>query len=1067
MIFREPVPHPMPKDTIEGFVLSPPQAELQRLRDAEPGDPWRTVCAVHVTGDIHAGALLEGLTKVGARHEILRTRLETLPRGTTAQVVENHPAITVEKRDLRHADDAARVAAVEALLAPAGTGGPCVGVVLASFTDTAHLLVLDFPAFMADPAAAWIVVDQLASVMAGASLDTSPSDGDDEDDDEPMQYADVAQWMVDMFASEEAEAGLAHWQALDLTGLLETRLPLELPAPAGAPFRPEEEQRELPPAVRDAVRAAASRLDTTPAALHLAAWQVLLARQTEHPRPVTGVVLSGRGYEGLDVVPGLFRRTLPLAVEVSAAQTFAALVHDIVRHTAEAEDQLEFFNLARSAPTVPFLPWSFAGLSAPDAIERGGVTWQLAGRRAVTARFRLQLTCDETAERTVCRMGYDPASFAAGDAARLLAQYVALLANAAADVRAPVGTLSEVDEAEHRLLTQDFARIPTRSAPILVTEHIAARAVATPDAVAVAAEGRTLTYGELDARATDLARHLQERGTAPNTFVGIHMTRSPEMIVAILGVLKAGAAYLPLPPSYPRERLSFMLEDAGAPLVLTRAADGADFAADTAEVLVLEELAAPDDVPLEREPAPGDLAYVIYTSGSTGLPKGVPISHGNLAASTGARFDHYEHPVTGYLLLSSFAFDSSVPGIFWTLCQGGRLVLPPEHFEEDITELGRLIAQHGTSHLLGLPSVYSLILEHARPGQLDSLTTVIVAGEACPRELVERHYATLPTVALHNEYGPTEGTVWSTVHDCAAGARRPQVPIGRPVPGVDVYILDEAGRPAAIGLAGELHIGGVQLSPGYLGRPDLNAEKFIADPFRGEGRLYRTGDRARFLSDGTIEFLGRIDHQVKVRGFRIELEEIETILMDHPDVREAVVEAREDTPGDQRLAAYVTSAPGSGLDIAALEAHLAGPLPAYMVPNHFVVLDDLPRLPNGKVDRRALPDPRTVRTPAAVAPTTAQTALQRVMAGIWAEVLGEDTVGIDDDFFELGGHSLLATQLFARLRDMLQITAPLRLLFDNSTIADLTRELTADPAEGQRLERTAELMLQVLGMAKE
>ncbi len=1051
--------HSMAKDTIEGFALSPPQAHLWSLRDEEPGDPWRVRCAVRVTGRIEVGALLEALTATSARHEILRTKLDVLSNGTPAQIVETNPALSVEVAEL----DGIDADAIEEFLAVEITGGAIVRAVLAKAGDQEHVLVLDLPAFMADATATWLIVKEVAARLAGEDPAAAT------DDDESVQYADTAQWMLDTLDDEDEDEGRAHWAALDLAGVDDVRLALEGPASTTA-FRPHDYRFALPPATQDALSAAAAELGVAPAALLLTAWQVLLARHADLQRPVVGVAAAGRGYEGLDRAFGLFQRTLPLAVDVDPATSFAALTRETVRAMDAAEEHHELFALARIAPESSFLPHAFEYQPAPDRFERGGTGWELLARRTLTDRARLALVCDATARGTALRMRYDPGAFDGDVVARMAAQYLMLLARASTDVHAAVGTLSMLGDEERALVTTDFARVPLCAAPRLVTDLIGARAQETPNAVAVAADGRTLTYAELDAAANRLARHLRDSGAAANDFVGIHMTRSPEMIVAILGVLKAGAAYLPLPPAYPRERVAFMLEDTGAPLVLTRSVDRATLPDTGATVVVVDEdpaLAAQDARPLADAPGADDLAYVIYTSGSTGKPKGVPITHGNLAHSTGARVDHYRHPITGYLLLSSFAFDSSVPGIFWTLCQGGRLVLPTEGFEQDITALGKLIAEHRTSHLLGLPSVYSLLLEHAGPGELASLTTAIVAGEACPRELVERHFATLPDVELHNEYGPTEGTVWSTVHKCAAGAPRTLVPIGRPVPGVDVYVLEASGAPAPIGLPGELHIGGAQVSPGYLGRPELNAEKFIADPFRAGGRLYKTGDLVRFLPDGTLEFLGRIDHQVKIRGYRIELEEIETVLVTHASVREAVVAAREDTPGDQRLVAYVTPSEGATIEPAALQEFLATPLPAYMVPNHVVTLDALPLLPNGKVDRHALPAPDADSAPTGGASAPPENALQRVMAGIWGEVLGAAAVGIDDDFFVLGGHSLLATRLFARLREMLQIDAPLRLLFDNSTIRTLTHELVADPAEGARLERTAEILLQVLGLTEE
>ncbi|MEQ1894626.1 MAG: non-ribosomal peptide synthetase, partial [Planctomycetota bacterium] len=450
-----------------------------------------------------------------------------------------------------------------------------------------------------------------------------------------------------------------------------------------------------------------------------------------------------------------------------------------------------------------------------------------------------------------------------------------------------------------------------------------------------------------------------------------------------------------------------------------------------------------------------DLAYVIYTSGSTGKPKGVPVTHANLAHSTRARLAYYRQPVERYLLLSSFAFDSSVAGIFWTLVSGGTLVLPPEGFEKELTELPALIARERPTHLLGLPSLWSLLLEQAPPDALASLTTVIVAGESCPPELVKRHHATLARTALFNEYGPTEGTVWSTVFDTAQPCARPQVPIGRPIPGAANYVLDAAREPVPPGVAGELWIGGPGVVAGYLERPELTAERFADDPLMPGGRMYRTGDRARWLADGNLEFLGRIDQQVKVRGYRIELEEIEAVLGAHPAVRETLVTARDDGQGLQ-LVAYVVASGAAPVESDLLR-YLAERLPEYMLPARAITLSDWPRLPNGKIDRKALPAPEV-----ALAFAEPEGALEIVLAALFADVLGCDEVSRHDDFFARGGHSLSATRLYARLKETLQVKLPLRALFERRTPAALAAELLRDPAEGARVQRVAEVVLSVL-----
>jgi amino acid adenylation domain-containing protein len=500
-----------------------------------------------------------------------------------------------------------------------------------------------------------------------------------------------------------------------------------------------------------------------------------------------------------------------------------------------------------------------------------------------------------------------------------------------------------------------------------------------------------------------------------------------------------------------------MLEDTRAPVVLTQAHlvdvlprhDAVVIRLDVEDDLVASAPKAADAGKVKPE----NLVYIIYTSGSTGRPKGVEITHRNLVHSTVARKAAYGEAPQSYLLLSSFGFDSSIVCIFWTLCEGGTLVLPSEGLERDLHEIGNLVAAHGITHTLVLPSLHAVLLRETRGEKLDSLRTVIVAGEACSREIVELHGEFMPGAALFNEYGPTEGTVWSTVHRCRTGRPEARVSIGHPIANVRVYLLDSRMQPVPIGVAGEMCIGGAGIARGYLRRPELTAEKFVADPFMEGERLYRTGDLARYLPDGEIEFLGRADNQVKVRGYRIELEEIEEVLGRAPSVAEVVVAAREEASGDKRLVAYVVGDVESRPVPDALQEFLGARLPEYMVPASIVVLESLPRMPNGKVDRGALPDPDgSAAREDYVAP---RNRVEAALARMWEDLVGVDAVGVHDNFFRIGGHSLLVTQLIFRLRQVFQVEIPLRGVFDKPTVAELAEVLLGDARQKERVERAA------------
>ncbi|MCG8367223.1 MAG: amino acid adenylation domain-containing protein, partial [Pseudanabaenales cyanobacterium] len=482
-----------------------------------------------------------------------------------------------------------------------------------------------------------------------------------------------------------------------------------------------------------------------------------------------------------------------------------------------------------------------------------------------------------------------------------------------------------------------------------------------PNAIALIWENERLSYQDLNQRANALAHYLQKLGVHPEVPVALCVERSPDMIVGVLGILKAGGAYVPLDPTYPKEHLKFILEDVNAAIILTQVKVAADLPPSNAQIICLDSdwraiaQASPNN-PIHRT-TPEQLAYIIYTSGSTGHPKGVLISHQSLVNSTSARITYYSQPVTRFLLVPSIAFDSSVAGIFGTLCQGGALVLFREGRQKEIWRLASLIDQQKVSHWLSVPSLYKVLLAQADPSQLSSLKTVIVAGEACSGELIERHQQLLPETALFNEYGPTEGTVWSSVYQVQKHELSPVIPIGRPIANTQIYILDAYLQPVPIGVAGELYIAGLGIAKGYLNRPELTAERFISNPFNCElgARLYKTGDLARYRPDGDLEFLGRLDHQVKLRGYRIELTAIEAILKQHPSVEEAVAWVKTEASGGKQLIAYVVPIPGSILTTDELQRCFRHKSPSYMIPNVFAILDTLPLTSSGKVDRQRLP----------------------------------------------------------------------------------------------------------------
>jgi len=563
----------------------------------------------------------------------------------------------------------------------------------------------------------------------------------------------------------------------------------------------------------------------------------------------------------------------------------------------------------------------------------------------------------------------------------------------------------------------------------------------TPDARAVVAQDGEFSYAELDRRTNQLANYLQSLGIGPERRAGIALPRSAEMIVAALAILKAGGTYVPIDPAYPLQRFKYLAENSGVSVLLTHRAVPEGVNTQQIKVVPLEShwskaATMPQHAPPSRV-EDASLAYIIYTSGSTGKPKGVMVSHENVVRSTEARRSYYTIWPERFLVLSSFSFDSSVASIFWTLAAGGELWLPPEGTQQNIARIREFVRRGRITHLLALPSLYRAVLLHAGSNGLESLRTVIVAGEACAVDLPAEHFRHLPETLLFNEYGPTEASVWCTVYRTTPVAQSRSVPIGKPISSTGIHILDGQMQSVSPMEAGEIYIGGPQVARGYLGRPDITAERFVPNVFSEMpgARLYRTGDIGRHTADGNIEFLGRADQQVKIRGYRIELAEIEAALLEHPGIREAAVISRK-----ERLVAYVVAKPGPEIDAADLRRFLRQHLPEYMTPATYITLDSLPLNANGKLDRQALPDPRPEESQNTYA--APRNAIEHRLAQIWAELLGVKQVGIHDNFFDLGGDSILGLQMVARTNQA-GIRLNLTQMIDQPTIAEIAASFHA------------------------
>ncbi len=742
----------------------------------------------------------------------------------------------------------------------------------------------------------------------------------------------------------------------------------------------------------------------------------------------------------------LFAPNVPLHVELdpragsnAALQTLGAELMLVKRHATYARDVILRYPELRSRAAHG--DWRLS----PIAVEQ--VAREEDHLPSSDSRLTLRIRPDGNELQWV----YDEALYDRETIGRIQRQFLAFLENVTADDSRALADVPVLSDAERRMLLIEWNNTRVRyPQERCIHQVFEAQAEETPDTGAVVSGNERLTYQELNGRSNQLAHLLQSWGVEPEVPVGVALERSLEMVVGLYAILKAGGAYVPLDPAYPPERIAYMVQEAGVRVVLTQERLSGRLPAFEGEVIRLDtewrdRVAHQDKGNPACEATLENPAYIIYTSGSTGRPKGVVNTHRGILNRLLWMQDEYRLTASDRVLQKTpFSFDVSVWEFFWPLMFGARLVVARPEGHKDGEYLVRTIREQHVTVVHFVPSMLQLFLETPDVEKCDCLRHVICSGEALSLDLQNRFFRRLDA-RLHNLYGPTEAAVDVTYWECRRNGHLKTVPIGRPVANTKIYILDSHMQPTPVGVPGELHIGGVQVARGYVNRPDLTAEKFVPDPFSDDpgARLYKTGDLARYLPDGNIEYLGRLDHQVKIRGLRIELAEIESVLIQHPTVREAALVAREDTPGDQRLVAYVVLKPASPLNSSELRDHLKRSLPDYMIPAAFVELDALPLTSSGKVDRRGLPAPKEQpRSEGAyLAP---RNGLEKAIAEIWRELLHVEQVGIHDNFFDLGGHSLLIVQAHRRLRGITDKDLSVADLFRFSTISALAEHLSRD-----------------------
>jgi amino acid adenylation domain-containing protein len=1043
--------------------LSFAQQRLWFLEQLQPGSTvYNVPGVVRLEGSLDAKALQRALDALVQRHEVLRTTFQDGPDGPV-QVIADSASCHFEQRDLSHLPEPERDLQVRQHITTECerpfdlVRGPLFRVVLLKLRTEEHVLLVLTHHIASDGWSTGVLMRDLAALYpALAAGQPSPLPA------LSIQYADYALWQREWLRGEVLETQLGYWKQQLLGAPPSLELPTDFPRPSVKTFRGASVAVRLSRALSASVHAFCKEQGVTPFMTLLGAFQLLMARYSGQQDIVVGSPIAGRRFAELEELIGFFVNTLALRVRLEDGPSFQQVVARVreVMLGAQAHQDVPFERLVeslaigRSLDRDPLFQVFFALQNTPTPIiSDTGLALRPVGYESAIAKFDLELAFTESADGFSGSLIYNTDLFLPATAQRLARLYSHFLEALLAQPSQSFHTLSLLPEDERRTVLLDFNRAPSSFPRDVTMPEVFSRIVARHgDSIALEFDSQRLTYAQLDARANQLAHLLLSQGVRPDSPVALALERSVELIVSLLAILKAGGAYLPLDTSYPRERLAFMLEDAQPVLLLTSSSLKGSIPAQASLPVVLVDSVDTSSLPTHAPAvplAPEHLAYIDFTSGSTGRPKGVAVSHRNVLRTV--LNAPYADVSSGqsFLLIAPISFDASTLELWGPLLNGGRLVVFPASSPSDLDLLASVLQQHSVSTLHLTSGLFSQMVDSHLHG-LKSVKQLLTGGDVVSAPHVRRvvEGMSIPVTAC---YGPTEGTLFTSCFRMTSADQVPSsVPIGTPITGTQVYLLDSHGQPVPVGVPGELFISGEGLARGYVRRPDLTAERFLPNPFSATpgARMYRTGDLARWRQDGVLEFLGRKDFQVKVRGFRIELAEVEAALLRFPAVREAVALAREDSPGDKRLVGYVTA--DASLDLGALRAHLLQRLPEYMVPSALLRLDAFPLTANAKVDRKALPAPDSRAELRPFEPP--RTPTEERLAALWAEVLRVDRVGRHDDFFGLGGHSLLATQLISRVRAAFRVELPLRELFESPTVAGLALRLEAlsRSSEGMR-----------------
>ena len=1032
--------------------------------------------AIRLRGRLDGVALEEGLNDLMRRHEILRTNFQVID-GEPVQVIHAKRRLDLRVQGLEGMSSGQQTAAVERLAIQEAQGVFDLAsdllwrVKWLRLHEEDHVLILTLHHAISDGWSMGILIREFSAFYAARASAVEPALAP-----LPIQYADYAVWQRRYISGAWLETQLQYWKGQLRLAPARLELPTDRPRPPQPSFRGRTLAFRMEPALVEALRAIGRPQGATLFMILQAAWAVLLSRLSGQQDLVLGTPIANRRHPETEPLLGLFINTLALRVDLSGNPSFSALLKRVVEVSLEAfahqdlpfEKLVDALEIERDLSHHPVFQVLFILQTAGgDRVNLPGLEISPVVFDSGVSRMDLTLSVEEEPHGWLGLLEYNTDLFLESTILRWVACFQSLLRGVCEHPLDPVSSLPLLTPVEERRMLVEWndTDAPESEAPP-IGEWFERQARSIPDKAAVCFRDRVLSYEELRARSTDVGVFLRAVGVGPEVRVGLCLDRSLAMVVGLLGILKAGGAYLPLDPAFPKDRLSYMAEDSGISVLLTEKKFLPEWGAISGRVTILfldpdaltiESLGGGADLPsCPGWPTilPDQLAYILYTSGSSGKPKGVEITHRGLSnfIASMAREPGLDADDT-LLAVTTLSFDISGLEIYLPLVRGARLILADREDVSDGTRLLGLMQRHRVTVMQATPATWRLLLEAGWPR--DQRLKILCGGEALASNLADE---LLPhATALWNLYGPTETTIWSTlspVREVTVNASVfGSIPIGRPIRNTQVYVVDSSGLPVPVGVYGELLLGGAGLARGYSGRADLTAEKFVPDPFssRPGARLYRTGDKACFLEDGSLQFAGRLDHQVKVRGFRIELGEVETALRDHPWVKEAVVVARLDPAQNHRLIGYVIPELSEGLSQAQMEVlneDLKRRLPDYMVPSLLVLVPEFPLLPNGKIDRGALPDPGqpTVREE----DPRPRSPVEEILTGLWATILGVDTVGLNDNFFQLGGHSLLVMRVLAGVRKAFDLELPLRMVFESPTVSLLGRQVERMRSEGRQ-----------------